>query len=124
MSEYNLTPPKQAEAVVGAYKKIEETVVGAYKKVEDTVVGGYKQIEDGFVEKFLTHEGETAEDAKKRLAEEQAQRAAAAKEAEEKRSAEMQARIHSGTDIGRASVKRSLETARASVEASRNAGKH
>ena len=53
MSKYKLNPPKQAEAVVGAYKKIEETVVGAYKKVEDTVVGGYKQIEGKFVDAFL-----------------------------------------------------------------------
>lgn len=53
MSEYKLKTPKQAEAVVGAYKKIEDTVVGAYKKVEDTVVGGYKQIEGKFVDAFL-----------------------------------------------------------------------
>lgn len=53
MSEYKLKTPKQAEAVVGAYKKIEDTVVGAYKKVEDTVVGGYKQIERKFTDAFL-----------------------------------------------------------------------
>lgn len=53
MSEYKLKTPKQAEAAVGAYKKIEDTVVGAYKKVEDTVVGGYKQIEGKFVDAFL-----------------------------------------------------------------------
>ncbi len=53
MNEYKLKTPKQAEAVVGTYKKIEETVVNAYKKVEDTVVGGYKQIEGKFVDAFL-----------------------------------------------------------------------
>ena len=53
MSEYKLKTPKQAEAVIGAYKKIEETVVGAYKKVEDSVVGGYKAIEGKFVDAFL-----------------------------------------------------------------------
>lgn len=58
MSEYKLKTPRQAQAVVGAYKKIEETVVGAYKKVEDTVVGGYRQIEGKFVDAFL----EKAED--------------------------------------------------------------
>lgn len=58
MGEYKLKPPKQAEAVVGAYKKIEETVVGTYRKVEDAVVGGYKQIEGKFVDAFL----EKAED--------------------------------------------------------------
>lgn len=53
MSEYRLKTPRQAESVVGAYKKIEETVVGAYQKIEDTVVGGYKKIEDRFVDAFL-----------------------------------------------------------------------
>ena len=76
-------------------------------------------MEDGFVDQFLTHEGESVEDAKKRLQEEQTQREAEAKEAAEKRAA-----AQHGSDIGKASVERSLETARASVEASRNAGKH
>lgn len=64
MSEYKLKTPKQAEAVVGAYHKVEDAVVGAYKKVEDTVVGGYKAIEKKFVDAFLEktddcQEGET-----------------------------------------------------------------
>lgn len=58
MSEYKLKTPKQAEAVVEAYHKVEDTVVGAYKKVEDTVVGGYKAVEKKFVDAFL----EKAED--------------------------------------------------------------
>ena len=53
MSEYKLKTPKQAEAVVEAYHKVEDTVVGAYKKVEDTVVGGYKAVEKKFVDAFL-----------------------------------------------------------------------
>ena len=53
MSEYKLKTPKQAEAVVGTYKKIEGAVVGAYKKVEDAVVGGYKAVEGKFVDAFL-----------------------------------------------------------------------
>ena len=69
---------KIADAVVGGYKKIEEGVVSGYKKIEDGVTGAFKKVEDGFVGKFLTHEGETVEDAEKRLAEEQAQREAAA----------------------------------------------
>ncbi len=48
-------------------KKIAESVVGGYKKIEETVVGGYKKIEDAFVDQYLTHDGETVEDAKKRL---------------------------------------------------------
>lgn len=58
---------KIEEAVVGSYKKIENGVVGSYKKIEDTVVGAYRAIEDKFVDSFLTKDGETAEDAKKRL---------------------------------------------------------
>ena len=53
--------------VVGGYKAIEGGVVGGYKAIESGVVGGYKKIEDAFVGKFLTKEGESVEDAKKRL---------------------------------------------------------
>ena len=69
---------KIADAVVGGYKKIEEGVVGGYKKIENNVVGAYKKVEDGFVDQFLAHEGETVEDAKKRLAEAHPQRETAA----------------------------------------------
>lgn len=62
------------ESVVGSYRKIEESVVGGYKKIEDGVVGGFTNVADKFVDSFLTHEGESVEDAKKRLAEEQAGR--------------------------------------------------
>ena len=61
------TNVKIADAVVGGYKKIEEAVVGSYKKVENTVVGGYQKVEDGFVDRYLTHDGESVEDAKARL---------------------------------------------------------
>lgn len=85
-----------AEAVTDGYKKIEDGVVGGYKKIENSVVSGYKKIEDGvvdgftkmtdkFVDQFLTHEGETVEDAKKRLAKEQAEREALGKTEAEKR---------------------------------------
>lgn len=60
--------------LVKANQKIAEEVVGGYKKIEETVVGGYKKIESGFVDQFLTKEGESVEDAKKRLAVEQAER--------------------------------------------------
>ena len=53
--------------LIQANKKIEEAVVGTYKKIEETVVGGYQKVEDGFVDRYLTHEGETVEEAKKRL---------------------------------------------------------
>ena len=64
--------------LVKANEKIADAVVGGYKKIEEGVVGAYKKVEDGFVDKFLTHEGETVEDAKKRLHEEQDQHEAAA----------------------------------------------
>lgn len=70
---------KIAETVVSGYQKIEDGVVGGYKKVEDGVVGGFNKMTDKFVAHFLTHEGETVEDAKRRLAEEQSQRQEAAR---------------------------------------------
>ena len=57
--------------LVRANERIAETVVGGYKKIEDGVTGALKKVEDSFVGKFLTHEGETVEDAEKRLAGEQ-----------------------------------------------------
>ena len=69
---------KIAETVTEGYKAIENGVVNGYKKIENGAVGGYKKIEkgavDGFnkvtdkcVEKLFAKEGETVEEAKKRL---------------------------------------------------------
>ena len=55
------------EGVVSGYKKIEDAVVGSYKKIEETVVEGFEKMTDKFVEKLFAHEGESVEDAKKRL---------------------------------------------------------
>lgn len=55
--------------LVKVEKKIEEAVVKGYKKIENSVVSGYTKIEDKFVDKYLTHDGETVEEAKKRLKE-------------------------------------------------------
>ena len=52
---------------VKANEKIAERVVGAYEKIESTVVGGYTKIEDAFVDRYLTKDGETVEEAKKRI---------------------------------------------------------
>ena len=60
---------KIEEKVTGAYKAIENGVVETYKKVENGVVGANKKVEDKFVDSFLTNDGETVEDAKKRLSE-------------------------------------------------------
>lgn len=62
---------KIEETVVDTYKAIEEGVVGACKAVEDSVVGAYQKVEDAFVEKFLTKPGETVDDAKARLKDEE-----------------------------------------------------
>ena len=59
--------------IADANKKIENAVVAGYKKVEDSVVGGYKKIEDKFVDTFLKKDGETIEEAKTRVKEEQEQ---------------------------------------------------
>ena len=67
-----------AEGAVAGYKKIEKAVVSGYKKIEDGVVSGYKKIETGAVEGFgkvvdkcvevlFAKDGESVEDAKKRL---------------------------------------------------------
>ncbi len=61
--------------LVKTNEKIAEKVVGTFEKIEDTVVGGYSKIEDAFVDRYLTKDGETISDAKKRLKKEQEQRA-------------------------------------------------
>ncbi len=58
---------KIAEVVVEGYKKIENGVVGGYKKMENGVVEGFGKVTDKCVEKLFTKEGESVEDAKKRL---------------------------------------------------------
>lgn len=78
MSKFEAGMEKIEKGVKEGYKKIEEGVVSGYQKIEDGVVDGYKKIETGavegfqkvsdkFVEKLFAKEGETVEDAKKRL---------------------------------------------------------
>ncbi|MBR6735292.1 MAG: hypothetical protein IKL92_00280 [Oscillospiraceae bacterium] len=57
--------------IVNTFKKIEDTVVGAYNTIEETVVGGYRKVEDTFVDNYLTKDGESVEEAKARLKQEQ-----------------------------------------------------
>lgn len=59
--------------LVKTNEKIAEKVIGTYQKIEDTVVGSYNKIEDAFVDRYLTKDGETVEEAKKRLKEENAE---------------------------------------------------
>lgn len=58
---------KMEDAVAGGYQKIETGVVEGYKKIENGVVEGFAKMTDRIVEKFLTREGETLEEAKKRM---------------------------------------------------------
>ena len=63
----SLKTGKIGEGVVEGYKKIEDGVVGGYKKIEDGVVEGFGKVSDKFIEKLFTKEGESVEDARKRL---------------------------------------------------------
>lgn len=53
--------------LVKANEKIAEKVTNGFNKMCDTVVGGYTKIEDSFVDRYLTHDGETVTEAKERL---------------------------------------------------------
>lgn len=57
--------------LVKANQKIAKEVVGGYKKIEEAVVSGYNQIADKFVDQYLTRDGESVQEARKRLAAEQ-----------------------------------------------------
>ena len=67
MSKITETNEKIAEKVVECYKKIEEGVVEGYKKIENGVVDGFNKVSDKCVEVLFAKEGESIEDAKKRL---------------------------------------------------------
>ena len=56
-----------AEGTVSAYQKIENAVVGGYKKIETGAVEGFGKVVDKCVEVMFAKEGESVEDAKKRL---------------------------------------------------------
>ena len=58
---------KIAGGVAEGYKKIEDGVVGGYKKIEDGVVEGFGKVTDKCVEVLFAKDGESVEDAKKRL---------------------------------------------------------
>lgn len=95
--------------LVKANERIAEKVVGGYKKIEDTVVGGYRKIEDAFVDQYLTHDGESVEDAKERLHTQQAERQA---QAQEQRSGESAQR----SDYAQKSWEHTMEHVRAAQE--------
>lgn len=63
----SLKTGKVGEAITEGFQKLEDGAVAGYKKIEEGVVEGFGKVSDRFVGKFFTEEGETAEDAKKRL---------------------------------------------------------
>ena len=67
MSKFADMNEKIANAVTEGYQKIEDGVVGGYKKIENGVVRGFGKVSDGFVKTFFAKDGETVEEAKKRL---------------------------------------------------------
>ena len=95
MEKFKEANEKIMDGITEGYDKIESGVVEGCKKVEDTVVGSFNKMADKFVGKFLTRDGETVEEAKARISDDQKARETAQK-----------ARIE------------------ASLETSRNAGKH
>ena len=67
MSKFIEVNEKIAEVVVEGYKKIENGVVDGYKNIEKGAVDGFNKVTDKCVEKLFAKEGESVEDAKKRL---------------------------------------------------------
>ncbi len=50
-----------------ANKRIEKKVTCAFEKIEGAVISGYTKIEDAFVDRYLIRDGESVEEAKRRL---------------------------------------------------------
>lgn len=71
MSKFAEVNEKIAEMVVVGYKKIEDGVVEGYKKIENGAVYGFNKVNDKIIETVFAKDGETVEDAKKRLSGEQ-----------------------------------------------------
>lgn len=59
-------------SLVRANEKIAKKVTATFGKIEKHVVGGYTKIEDAFVDRYLTQDGESVEEAKRRLRQEPA----------------------------------------------------
>ena len=110
------TLEKIEKTVVEGYKNIEDSVVSGYKKIENSVVGGLEKMTDAFVEKHLVKEGETVEEAKERIAKEQAERTEKAKNY-----ANVSVKVPEYDH--EASMKAQKEMIEKSIEASKNAGK-
>ena len=58
---------KISGSVTEGYRKIEDGVVNGYKKIETGAVEGSRKVVDKCVEVLFAREGESTEDAKRRL---------------------------------------------------------
>ena len=67
MSKFVEANEKIAESVVKGYQKIEDGVVTGYKKIENGAVEGFEKVVDKCVKVLFARDGESVEDAKKRL---------------------------------------------------------
>ena len=59
---------RMGQVVTSGYKKIENGVVSGYKKIENGAVSGFEKVTDQCVAALFAKEGETAKEAKARLA--------------------------------------------------------
>lgn len=55
------------KTLTSGYRKIENGVVGGYQKIESGAVHGFERITNQCVKTLFAREGETVEEAKKRL---------------------------------------------------------
>jgi len=107
---------KAYEAVEGGvtktYNAIEKGVVGAYQAVENAVVGTFNRMTDAIVGKVLTKEGETVEEAKARMAKEQADREEANRQRMAQHTAMAEASLEKSRQLGEASLAVARKTAK------------
>jgi len=74
MADMKKTVEEIAAGAASGFQKLEDGVIGTYQKIENGAVGAYKKVEDAFIGTFLTHDSESIEEAKVRLAQEEAAR--------------------------------------------------
>ncbi len=61
-------------SLVRTNEKIAKKVTATFGKIEKHIVGSYTKIEDAFVDRYLTQDGESVEEAKRRLRQEPARK--------------------------------------------------
>lgn len=56
-----------SKSVQKCYGTIRDIAIASYEHIENTVVGAYKKIESAFVDRYLTRDGETVNEARARI---------------------------------------------------------